>query len=228
MSSGPVTLALELSQKDGSIAILGNSGEVVYRNIFGGRSDEDELMPSIADAAKQIGISPNQIELVVVSVGPGGFTGLRTAVATAKMIAYSTGAKLVSVDSPIVVANAANMGDGPFVVLSCIKKDNLWLSTVWFSNNSWKCESQLATNKELESCNENISCCFADTFLSKESRELLNSFDISVYPLKPTAASLLEIGLLLYQQGVVIDPHDLMPTYPREPESVRRWNERRG
>ena len=224
LSNNPITLSLELSQREGFISISNNEGNTVSCSVSVGRRDKDDLMPSIANAANQLGISPEQIELVVVSVGPGGFTSLRTSVAIAKMIAFSTGAKLVPVESPIVVAKASRRGDGPFLIISSVKKESFWLSRVLFLENKWLCESRLSTTDELESGLDNIVCVFADSFLSDCARTILQGHNIPIHPPTVNGISLMEVGVKLYLDGASITPHAILPIYPREPEAVSKWN----
>jgi hypothetical protein len=53
----------------------------------------DDLLPCIDRCARAAGVLPTDIGLVAFSAGPGGFTSLRSACATAKMIAYAAAAK---------------------------------------------------------------------------------------------------------------------------------------
>ena len=50
-----------------------------------GRQDDD-LMPAIDRLVRRAGLAARDIERVAVSIGPGGFTGVRVAVATAKAL----------------------------------------------------------------------------------------------------------------------------------------------
>ena len=79
------TLSLELSQRFGSIAVRCANGETVVRDVTSGKRDDDDVMPAIESAMKELDLQPTDITLVIVSIGPGGFTGLRTATTIAKM-----------------------------------------------------------------------------------------------------------------------------------------------
>ncbi|MCI0437109.1 MAG: tRNA (adenosine(37)-N6)-threonylcarbamoyltransferase complex dimerization subunit type 1 TsaB, partial [Gemmatimonadetes bacterium] len=70
----------------------------------------DDLLPAIGRLFERAGLKPHDLAggggAVAVSIGPGGFTGLRIGIATAKMLAESLGAKLVAVPSALVAAEA--------------------------------------------------------------------------------------------------------------------------
>lgn len=57
------------------------------------------LLPLAAHLLDQAGLSWREIERIGVGVGPGGFTGLRVGVASARGLAQSLGAELVGVSS---------------------------------------------------------------------------------------------------------------------------------
>lgn len=57
------------------------------------------LMPVIDFLVEQVGWTPNSLDRIVVAQGPGSYTGLRVAVATAKTLAYALGIDLVGVSS---------------------------------------------------------------------------------------------------------------------------------
>ena len=79
-------LALELSQREATIAV-GHHERVATRPVsMGGRQEHDVLWPMIEEATHEVGGKPSDLCEVVVNAGPGGFTGVRTAVATAAML----------------------------------------------------------------------------------------------------------------------------------------------
>lgn len=81
-------LALDTSQSSGSIA-LWHSGRVVYSAFFDiSITHSETLMPQVDTALKLCGFSPADTEAVLLTEGPGSFTGLRIGLATAKGIAY--------------------------------------------------------------------------------------------------------------------------------------------
>ena len=84
------------------------------------RASNTQLLPRIDALLTEAGVSRDQIACVCVGRGPGSFTGVRIAMATAKGIASALGVALVGVSSLDVVAwNAWSDGvRGPLAVVA--------------------------------------------------------------------------------------------------------------
>lgn len=63
------------------------------------RTHVERLQVNIAQATKDAQLQANEIDRIVVSVGPAPFTGLRAGLVAAKALAFATGAELLPVDS---------------------------------------------------------------------------------------------------------------------------------
>ena len=64
----------------------------------------EALLPMIDRVTAAAGYSPEQIEAVAVTVGPGGFTGIRAGLAAARGIVIASGARLFGVTGFAAVA----------------------------------------------------------------------------------------------------------------------------
>lgn len=83
----PVYLAIETSTQTGSIAI-GHGRAVLAEIVLGLRVKQSEaLLPAIEYALESAHLTQGDIARVIVGGGPGSFTGLRVAGATAKAMA---------------------------------------------------------------------------------------------------------------------------------------------
>ena len=118
------SLAIELSQRDGSVLVRAADGRESVRQFASGRRDQDALLPAIDDATHSLDKQPSGFQLLAVDIGPGGFTGLRVSIATIQGIAEVSGADVVGIDGAIVAAASTPQvqdcdGDGPTLSLMC-------------------------------------------------------------------------------------------------------------
>jgi tRNA threonylcarbamoyladenosine biosynthesis protein TsaB len=69
----------------------------------------EALLPMIDAAMREAGQAPSSLGVIAVSVGPGGFTGIRVGLAAAQGIALATGARLLGITSFAAVAARASV-----------------------------------------------------------------------------------------------------------------------
>jgi tRNA threonylcarbamoyladenosine biosynthesis protein TsaB len=67
----------------------------------------EALLPLVDDVMREAGQMPAALDLVVTTVGPGSFTGIRVGLAAARGITLATGARLIGVTSFDAVAAGA-------------------------------------------------------------------------------------------------------------------------
>jgi len=225
LNKQPITLSLELSQRDGTVSMSNRDGAESTKKVQTGSRGVDTVFPMISKIAEELSISPRSIELVAVSIGPGGFTGLRTSVAIAKMISFSTGATIVPIETAIVIVASSKTDKHLYYVLSGVKHDTFWLSKIHLENKEWCCSASLSCVAELEKCINEADGVFADSFAPEVLSSLCLNNDVPLFNSEPNAQALLRLGRELYNSGVSIDPLKISPLYPREPEAVRMWKE---
>lgn len=108
--NGPV-LALDSSTLGGSVAV-GVDGRVVAERVLPNRAGASgTLLPNADEALRSAGLAPGDVAALVVGGGPGSFTGLRIAAATAKAVVRVRGVPLFAF-SGLMGAAAARRGDG--------------------------------------------------------------------------------------------------------------------
>lgn len=100
-----VTLAIVVCGPQLEVALSGPSKGVASLVRLAGISPRSTLVLAAADLlVEDAGLEPSAIECVVISRGPGSFTGIRAGVATAQGLAAATGAEIIAFDSLLVQA----------------------------------------------------------------------------------------------------------------------------
>lgn len=224
---GPV-LAIELSQRQGSIA-LGRPGEVprVAQFSVGGPQHDDALMPTVDALVRDAGYGPRDLGAIAVSIGPGGFTGLRVATTTAKCMADVLGIPLVAVPSAVVIA-AASTDAGEKLVALAAKRDTCWMTRVAGLGQECRIAGRpgIVDASTFDPCGANV--LFADEFAPPAIVALAREAGLQVMGIEPQAAACWAVAATMLARGETIDPLRLTPLYPREPEAVTLWRERHG
>lgn len=98
-------LAIETSHQRGSVALLEDGSLVAEATLPEGLPTTRSLHPTIKSLMEDAGWSALDVRVVATTIGPGSFTGLRIAVATAKTFAYLTGADAVGLDTLEVIVH---------------------------------------------------------------------------------------------------------------------------
>ncbi len=87
-----------------SVGEDGGSPRIEFENRDMDTGHAEALIPMIQRVAARAGTTVGQIDRIVVTNGPGTFTGIRTGVAVARSLALSTGAEIVAVSSLWAIA----------------------------------------------------------------------------------------------------------------------------
>ena len=95
-------LALDTSTRTASVAVLGGAREVEIDHVVGSHSDD--LIALVARGLADAGLRLADLDAVAVGAGPGSFTGLRIAMATAKGLCFASGLPLWPVSSLAALA----------------------------------------------------------------------------------------------------------------------------
>ncbi len=101
------------------------------------------LISTIADTLNENGISPQEITLIAINIGPGSFTGIRACTTVARVFAQASGCKTVGVSSLEILSKITDVPN-PLVALDA-RKNKAYL----FYDNEIKGAVELEKVKEL-------------------------------------------------------------------------------
>jgi tRNA threonylcarbamoyladenosine biosynthesis protein TsaB len=94
-----------------------------------------ELLPAVERALGDAGLRFGDLDAIAVGVGPGGFTGLRIGIVTARALAASAGLELRPVSS--LAALAAGAGEGQVLALIDAKRGELFAALYEGGEQAW-------------------------------------------------------------------------------------------
>ena len=106
------------------------------------------LISTIADTLNENGISPQEITLIAINIGPGSFTGIRACTTVARVFAQASGCKTVGVSSLEILSKITDVSN-PLVALDA-RKNKAYL----FYDNEIKGAVELEKVKELAESGE--------------------------------------------------------------------------
>ena len=103
----PRFLILETSGRVGQVALAEGETLLAARRLDEARRQARDLAPAVAQLLAEGGWKPRDISAVVVSRGPGSYTGLRVGVMSAKAFAYAAGCPVLAIDAFAAIAAQA-------------------------------------------------------------------------------------------------------------------------
>lgn len=177
----------------------------------------DDLMPAIDRLMRRTSAAPEDLERICVSVGPGGYTGLRIAVVVAQSIAECAGASCVGVPTECAVARRVPPGESFAVCLA--SKGSTVFARPFDADGRPTADGSLVDVERLAAMG--VKRIVADAFLPDQIRE--------AWPGQIIAPSFDPIAVLEHGAGMPgTDPVHLRVAYPREPDAVTQWRRLHG
>jgi tRNA threonylcarbamoyladenosine biosynthesis protein TsaB len=127
-------LAMDTSTSVGSVCVGVGSRVVAQRMIHGQGSHSADLIPTIGGVLTEAGADLSELAGLVVGAGPGSFTGVRVAAATAKGLAHALDIPLWAVSSLEAGAAAVDIDEAELAALS--EEERAWPRYVLFDARS--------------------------------------------------------------------------------------------
>ncbi|MDO4435725.1 MAG: tRNA (adenosine(37)-N6)-threonylcarbamoyltransferase complex dimerization subunit type 1 TsaB [Cardiobacteriaceae bacterium] len=112
-------LAIDTSTPACSVALLSNTKRFEAFETKASKHTEI-LLPMIESLLQQAHLKPHELEGIIISIGPGAFTGLRVGASVAMGLAYGAGAKLLPISSLALQAQTAMRLTGQSFIISTL------------------------------------------------------------------------------------------------------------
>ena len=224
---GPRLLILETSGRDGLVAVARGAELLAVRPLAEGRRQGRELTPAVAELLRQQGWPAKQLQGVIVSLGPGSYTGLRVGIMSAKTLCYATGCPLLGVETFAVIAAQAPAEATRLDVLADAQQGKVYVQSFRrvSSEAGWASQAPLA----IRTLEDWLAGRDADAWVSGPGVDVHAGRVPSEVKLVeaelrlPRAESLLRIGLRRYRAGEKDDVWSAEPIYLRPSAAEEQW-----
>jgi tRNA threonylcarbamoyladenosine biosynthesis protein TsaB len=224
----PRLLLIETSSRSGAAALaLGDELRGV-RQLDEARRNARDLAPAVAEMLAEQNWQPRDVHAVIVSRGPGSYTGLRVGLMSAKTFAYATGCTLLAVDTFAILALQAPLSIPCVDVLADAQQDKIYVQSFIRESDGWRALSALMIRPFADwLADREASAAVTGPGLHKWAARLpakVAQLDASLW--EPQPASLLRLGLARYLAGADDDLWTLEPLYLRPSSAEEQWRGR--
>lgn len=208
-------LAFDTSNQTLSIAILEDEQLLADLTLTIKKNHSVSLMPSIDFLMAQVGWTPADLDRIAVAQGPGSYTGLRMAVATAKTLAYTLNIDLVGISSLYALCPDT---DGLTIPLIDARRNTVYAG---FYDHGRAVQPEV--NADFSAVLTSLSGAASLTFVG-EVRNFREQIEAAL-----PQATIIETLPSAYQIGLAalsaqpVDVHSFVPTYLKKVEAEENW-----
>lgn len=216
-------LILETSGRVGHVAVAHGACLLASGRLDDARRNARDLAPAVATLLAGAGWRPRDLDAVLVSRGPGSYTGLRVGIMSAKVLAYATGSALVGVDTFAALAHQAPANVDTLDVLADAQQGRVYVQRYRRQGEEWQAATALAIAPIEEwlrdrpadawATGPGLRAVSADRVVTSEAWE-------------PTPESVLHVGLRRYLEGQRDDVWAMEPLYARPSSAEEQWDKR--
>ena len=210
-------LAFDTSSKALSLAILEDKQVLAETTINIKKNHSITLMPAIDFLMASLDWTPKDLDRIVVAEGPGSYTGLRIAVATAKTLAHTLNIELVGVSS--LLALVPEQVEGLVIPVMDARRNNVYAGFYQSGQAVWP-EAHLPLAEVLEiagAANQSVTFVGETAAFTEQIEVALPQ--ATLQPTLPNAAAVGRLGLDLPSQSI----HDFVPNYLKRVEAEENW-----
>ena len=209
--------AFDTSSKALTLAILEDETLLAQMTLNIKKNHSITLMPAIDFLMNSLDMKPTDLDRIVVAQGPGSYTGLRIAVATAKTLAHTLKIELVGVSS--LLALVPEQAEGLVIPVMDARRNNVYAG-FYQSGQAVRPEAHLPLAEVLEmagAANQSVTFVGETTAFTEQIEAALPQ--AAIHPTLPDASAVGRLGLDLPAQSI----HDFVPNYLKRVEAEENW-----
>jgi tRNA threonylcarbamoyladenosine biosynthesis protein TsaB len=223
-------LAIDTSQDMAAIA-LGRDHELLGEYHFYHKMNLlRRINPAIEQLLWDSGHELGELDGVVISLGPGSFTGLRIGVTVAKSLAYALGKPIVGIGTLDAIARGiAPSGTELICPMMHARSNEVYWSLFDSSATVRLADYEIGSVSQVFEAVESrgVSVHFCGTGATRHAEDIRHKFGTSAVTAEnwsafARGAALLDLGCRRMQEGKIDDPFTLVPLYVRKPTPVVR------
>ena len=210
-------LAFDTSNQALSLAILEDEHLLAQTTLNIKKNHSITLMPAIDFLMNSLDMKPTDLDRIAVAQGPGSYTGLRIAVATAKTLAHTLKIELVGVSS--LLALVPEQVEGLVIPIVDARRNNVYAG-FYQSGQAVRPEAHLPLAEVLEiagAANQSVTFVGETTAFVEQIKDALPQ--AAIQSTLPDASTIGRLGLDLPAQSI----HDFVPNYLKRVEAEENW-----
>jgi len=210
-------LAMDTSNKALSLGLLQDKELLGQVTLNIKKNHSITLMPAIDFLMNSLDMKPTDLDRIAVAQGPGSYTGLRIAVATAKTLAHTLKIELVGVSS--LQALIPDQVEGLVIPIMDARRNNVYAGFYQFGQ-VVQPEAHLPLAEVLEmagAANQPVTFVGETAAFAEQIESALPQ--AAIQPTLPDAAAVGRLGLDLLAQSI----HDFVPNYFKRVEAEENW-----
>lgn len=220
-------LALNTATPQFSLALMALDGTLLVEWVMGpGGKQFKDFMPALDFVMSRSNSKPNQLDAVMVTKGPGSFTGLRVGLSTAKGLSQALGIPLIGLSTLEALASQLPWTDREVCALIDSRKGEVFAGRFFWDNgrHTRRSEEVCLTFEDLTDFASDENLFIGNDFPSQHTviREVLGTHarlaPASLWQIR--ASALGYAGLERFHRKAFDDPGSLTPVYMR-PADVR-------
>ena len=231
-------IGIEGSGMAASVAVLNEEKLLCLKSFDHKKTHSETLMPMIDEVLKSVDLTAHDLDLIAVSKGPGSFTGLRIAAASAKGLSQAAKIPVIGVSGLAVLAYALYASADLIVPVMDARRDQVYCGGYTFKsgNGGYDLESvfedrALAADDLIELLNKDgkrVIFTGDGVKVIKGSAEKDARFEYSFAPSgfnRQNAASVAALGMKDFKEGKGGKASDLKLEYLRKSQAEREREE---